>query len=158
MFAAYNMLLVVFSIGTLLKSMPVFRHFVIRAFDAVTGTKLPVGSYWDTLFTRKMFENVWYSVVLDLKKKVHQGCRAINPKVVSLDGRQCFPLLHMAKSGRPLVLNFGSCTCPIFMSKLTEFQQMVQEYSHIADFCVVYIEEAHPLDGWALHVSTFCVF
>ena len=30
---------------------------------------------------------------------------------------------------------------------------MVNDFSKVADFCVVYIEEAHPSDGWALEVT-----
>lgn len=155
--AAYSLLLFVFSVGTLLKSVPVFRDFVIRAFDAVTKTKLPVASYWDSLFSDQMFQNVWHSVTLDLNKKIKLGSQAPNSPVVSLSGKDCFPLLQMAKSGRPLVLNFGSCTCPIFMSQLHDFQKMAKDFSQIADFCVVYIEEAHPSDGWALKVSFTCL-
>ncbi|KAJ7360509.1 Thyroxine 5-deiodinase [Desmophyllum pertusum] len=150
MFAAYSMLLLGFSVGSLLKSMPAFQDFIIRAFDTITKVKLPVTSYWDSLFTDQMFQNVWHSVALDLNKKIKQGREAPNIPVVSLTGKHCFPLLQMAKAGRPLVLNFGSCTCPIFMRQLDEFQKMAKRFSHIADFCVVYIEEAHPSDGWAL--------
>ena len=153
MFAAYSMLLLFFSVGSLLKSTPTFRNFIIGAFDAVTKVKLPVTSYWDSLFTDRMFHNVWHSVALDLNKKIKQGSEAPSSPVVSLTGKHCFPLLQMSKSGRPLVLNFGSCTCPIFMSQLDEFQEMANHFSHVADFCVVYIEEAHPSDGWALKVS-----
>lgn len=153
MFAAYSMLLLFFSVGSLLKPMPTFQDFIIRAFDTVTKVKLPVTSYWDSLFTDQMFQNVWHSVTLDLNKKIKQGCEAPNSPVVSLTGKECFPLLQMARAGRPLVLNFGSLTCPIFMSQLDEFKKMANHFSHIADFCVVYIEEAHPSDGWALKVS-----
>ena len=150
---AYSMLVSVFSFGALLKSVPVFRTVIIRAFDAVTRTKLPVTSYWDSLFSDQMFQNVWHSVTLDLHKKVKQSCKAPDTPVVSLSGKECFSLLQMAKPGRPLVLNFGSCTCPIFMSQLDAFQKLVNDFSHFADFCVVYIEEAHSSDGWALKVS-----
>lgn len=156
-YVAYATLLLVFTVGSILKSLPAFRDFIILAFDAVTKTKLPVCSYWDSLFSDQMLQNVWHSVALDLNKKVKQGHRAPNSPVVSPSGKNCFPLLQMAKPGRPLVLNFGSCTCPIFMSQLDDFQKMAKEFNQVADFCVVYIEEAHPSDGWALKVS-FCLF
>ncbi|XP_029184346.1 type I iodothyronine deiodinase-like [Acropora millepora] len=147
---AYTMLLIVFSIGTLLKSIPAFQVWIIRAFDAVTNVKLPVCSYWDSLFSDQMFQNVWHSVALDLNRKIKRGHDAPNTPVVSLSGKNLFPLLQMTKPGRALVLNFGSCTCPIFMDQLSEFQKMAEKFSQVADFCVVYIEEAHPSDGWAL--------
>lgn len=152
-FAAYSLLFFVFSIGALLKPRPLFRDVIVRAFDAVTRTKLPVASYWESLFSDQMFQNVWHSVELDLYKKIKEGCKAPDTPVVSLSAKHCFSLLKMAKPGRPLVLNFGSCTCPIFMSQLDAFQKMVNDFSQVADFCVVYIEEAHPSDGWALEVT-----
>ena len=152
-FAAYSLLFFVFSIGALLKPRPLFRDVIVRAFDAVTRTKLPVASYWESLFSDQMFQNVWHSVELDLYKKIKEGCKAPDTPVVSLSAKHCFSLLKMAKPGRPLVLNFGSCTCPIFLSQLDAFQKMVNDFSKVADFCVVYIEEAHPSDGWALEVT-----
>lgn len=152
-FAAYSLLFFVFSIGALLKPRPLFRDVIVRAFDAVTRTKLPVTSYWESLFGDQMFQNVWHSVELDLYKKIKEGCKAPDTPVVSLSAKHCFSLLKMAKPGRPLVLNFGSCTCPIFMSQLDAFQKMVNDFRQVADFCVVYIEEAHPSDGWALKVT-----
>jgi len=34
------------------------------------------------------------------------------------------------------------------MTRLTAFQRVVSRYADIADSVVVYIEEAHPSDGW----------
>lgn len=34
------------------------------------------------------------------------------------------------------------------MTRLAAFQRVVRQYSDIADFLVIYIEEAHPSDGW----------
>uniref|UniRef100_A0A673AYB1 Iodothyronine deiodinase n=1 Tax=Sphaeramia orbicularis TaxID=375764 RepID=A0A673AYB1_9TELE len=34
------------------------------------------------------------------------------------------------------------------MTRLAAFQRVVNQYADIADFLVVYIEEAHPSDGW----------
>ena len=35
------------------------------------------------------------------------------------------------------------------MNKLKEFGELAQDYFDIVDFVVVYIEEAHPEDGWS---------
>lgn len=40
------------------------------------------------------------------------------------------------------------------MVKLRDFGEIVRDFSDIADFIIVYIEEAHPSDGWALKVSS----
>lgn len=39
------------------------------------------------------------------------------------------------------------------MAKLHDFGEIVRDFSDVADFVIVYIEEAHPSDGWALKVS-----
>lgn len=36
------------------------------------------------------------------------------------------------------------------MAKLRDFGEIVHDFSDVADFVIVYIEEAHPSDGWAL--------
>lgn len=41
------------------------------------------------------------------------------------------------------------------MAKLQEFRQMSAEYSEVADFVLVYIDEAHPTDGWKIAGSLF---
>uniref|UniRef100_A0AAY4DMF7 Iodothyronine deiodinase n=2 Tax=Denticeps clupeoides TaxID=299321 RepID=A0AAY4DMF7_9TELE len=35
------------------------------------------------------------------------------------------------------------------MSRLKAFRRVLEQYADVADFVLVYIEEAHPLDGWA---------
>ncbi|MBN3298741.1 IOD3 deiodinase, partial [Amia calva] len=37
---------------------------------------------------------------------------------------------------------------PPFMTRLKAFQRVVSQYADIADSLLVYIEEAHPSDGW----------
>ncbi|KAG2457448.1 IOD2 deiodinase, partial [Polypterus senegalus] len=34
--------------------------------------------------------------------------------------------------------------------QLPAFRQLVEEFSDVADFLLVYIDEAHPIDGWAV--------
>ncbi|CAK8672163.1 unnamed protein product [Clavelina lepadiformis] len=42
------------------------------------------------------------------------------------------------------------------MHQLVIFKDMLERYSkHPVDFLVVYIEEAHPLDGWSLDSNQF---
>ncbi|VCW84227.1 unnamed protein product, partial [Gulo gulo] len=35
-------------------------------------------------------------------------------------------------------------------SQLPAFSKLVEEFSSVADFLLVYIDEAHPSDGWAV--------
>ena len=57
-------------------------------------------------------------------------------------------LLDFQQNGRPLVINFGSCTWPPFVAKLDQFRSLIGRFGNVADFIVVYIEEAHPSNGW----------
>lgn len=66
-------------------------------------------------------------------------------------------LLSLQRMGRPLVLCFGSCTWPPFMLDLAEFSATVERFSHIADFAVVYVQEAHPEDGLNFKTNPYTV-
>jgi len=46
----------------------------------------------------------------DILKEAQMGCAAPNPELIDLDTRAKLPLLSLARAGRPLVINFGSCT------------------------------------------------
>ena len=76
------------------------------------------------------------------------GKPAPNPPVVKMDGVTQVNLLDFAKAGRPLVLNFGSCSWPPFMVKLATMVRLSHEYESVADFVTIYIQEAHATDGW----------
>ena len=43
------------------------------------------------------------------------------------------------------------------MNKFEHFVKMAHEFSHVADFVIVYIMEAHPTDGWAFNNNGFSV-
>lgn len=151
-FFVYLTLVVVFTVGWVLKIVPFFKSFVSIAMCKMTDTSLPTELYWDSLFTWKMLQNVYHCVLADKNKKVKLHGTAYNSPVVSLDGKRCHRLLDFARGSRPLVLNFGSSTCPVFMQMLKRYQQLKNDFSEVADFAVVYIEEAHPVDGWAFKV------
>ena len=93
--------------------------------------------------------------MIDLQKKAKTGKEAPNPSLVSADGQSRSHLLDFAKESRPLVVNFGSCTCPVFMQRLREFREIIAEFSDVADFLVIYISEAHPTDGWSFKVKAY---
>ncbi len=101
--------------------------------------------------------NVW---MWNCFVQVKLGEAAPNSKVVKVAGinrrwsisgkthNKCH-LLDFESPDRPLVVNFGSATWPPFISQLPVFRRMVEEFSDVADFLLVYIDEAHPSDGWA---------
>ncbi|EDO41990.1 predicted protein, partial [Nematostella vectensis] len=114
---------------------------------------------WDTLFSAEMLQTIWYCMQVDNHRKIRLGSKAVSTPVLESDENNnnhmaTSRLLDHAKEGRPLVLNFGSYSCPIFRAYLSEFRTLVEKYSSVADFLVVYIEEAHPSDGWAFQNDT----
>uniref|UniRef100_A0AAQ6ILA3 Iodothyronine deiodinase n=1 Tax=Anabas testudineus TaxID=64144 RepID=A0AAQ6ILA3_ANATE len=85
------------------------------------------------LFSVESLKAVWHGHKLDFLKAAHLGHGAPNTEVVQLGDQRRSRILDYAKEKRPLILNFGS---------------FVQQNADIADSIVVYIEEAHPSDGW----------
>ena len=57
-------------------------------------------------------------------------------------------LSDLASAGRPLVVALGSCTHPPFLSALPSLVALSARLAERADFVVIYVEEAHPCDGW----------
>ena len=57
-------------------------------------------------------------------------------------------LKEIMRPGVPLVLNFGSCSWPPFRRALKEFGELKKRFKNV-DFCIIYIQEAHPTDEWS---------
>lgn len=60
-----------------------------------------------------------------------------------------------ALRGKPVVLVFGSCTCPPFVRSNRATAALERRYGDRVHFLMVYIREAHPTDGWALPDNRF---
>ena len=43
------------------------------------------------------------------------------------------------------------------MAKLETFKKCVTDFEDIADFVTIYIEEAHPTDGWAFNNNPYSI-
>uniref|UniRef100_A0A668SF78 Iodothyronine deiodinase n=1 Tax=Oreochromis aureus TaxID=47969 RepID=A0A668SF78_OREAU len=110
---------------------------------------------WRRMLTSAGLRSIWNSFLLDAYKQVKLGCEAPNSKVVKVpdgprwsstiriqNGGEC-RLLDFESSDRPLVVNFGS---------------LVEDFSDVADFLLVYIDEAHPSDGWVAPPMGSCSF
>lgn len=54
----------------------------------------------------------------------------------------------------PFVLNFGSCSWPSFMENLSKFLSIARDFPSVK-FLFIYIEEAHPTDGWFLPMFSY---
>ena len=57
--------------------------------------------------------------------------------------------------GKPVVLVFGSCTCPPFVRSLEAVEQLHARYKDRVHCYLIYVREAHPTDGWALPNNQF---
>lgn len=124
----------------------------------ITGIEILKRTYWDTFLGWEMYKSVWKSRIIDITRKARNGFEAQNVPLVTTDGQKCVRLLDLLQADRALVVYFGSCSCPVFMSKVKEFGELAQDYSDIVDFVVVYIEEAHPEDGWSFKVCYFTCY
>ncbi|XP_063586619.1 thyroxine 5-deiodinase-like isoform X1 [Penaeus indicus] len=72
--------------------------------DCVQNSVGDIAFFWQRL------KAMWFSNMQEANLTVEVGSPAPNPVLVRLsDGVEC-RLLDMAKAGRPLVINFGSCT------------------------------------------------
>ncbi|XP_068703144.1 thyroxine 5-deiodinase-like [Montipora foliosa] len=142
-------LLLAFAILRFLFCTLLFRKLVVRLFIKFAGAEMSQDVYGESLFGWQMYKAVTSTLMIDLQRKAKRGIEAPNPSLFSTDGQSRTHLLDFARERRPLVVNFGSCTCPVFMERLREFNSIMAEFSDIADFLVIYISEAHPTDGWA---------
>lgn len=59
--------------------------------------------------------------------------------------------------GKPVVLIFGSCTCPPFVASLPATEKLYAQYQDRVHFRLIYIREAHPTDGRVIPGNQFVV-
>jgi len=86
---------------------------------------------------------------------VHDGVKAgeeaVDATVYTLDG-DSVSLSSLWEDG-PIVLEFGSITCPVFSKKIEAMNDLAAEYGDEVDFYVVYTREAHPGNRYHRHTS-----
>lgn len=148
------LLLVAFFFLSFLRLLPCTKWIVVKLMLTIASITLPTEVYWNSLFTWPMFKSLRNAILRELQKSARIDHPAPNPTLVSTDGLTHCRLLNFCKGNRPLVVNFCSWTCPVFRAKVDEFLSTVQEFSDVADFLIVYIDEAHPSNGWAFKVSS----
>lgn len=148
-YAGSLVLLLAFSFFRFLQLFPSAQWLLPELMNKIATIVIPREDYWQSLFTPAMFHSMRSSILLELQKAVQAGNRAPDSHVFSVDGQSRYRLLDFGKGNRPLVVNFCSWTCPVFRAKVGEFLSIVREFGDIADFLTVYVEEAHPSDGWA---------
>jgi thiol-disulfide isomerase/thioredoxin len=54
---------------------------------------------------------------------------------------------------KPVILVFGSFTCPPFRRLFAEVEQVAKRHRKDAEFLLVYVREAHPTDGWRMKLN-----
>jgi hypothetical protein len=70
----------------------------------------------------------------------------------SLDGP---PVALASLRGRPTVLVFGSCTCEPFVGSMAVISALDRDFRDRVAFLLIYIDEAHPTDGWVMPGNPF---
>ncbi|TRZ20071.1 hypothetical protein HGM15179_007052 [Zosterops borbonicus] len=109
------------------------KRYILKMGEKSRMNQNPKFSYenWGpTFFSFKYLQFVLKVKWKRLEDEAFEGHPAPNTPVVTLGGELCH-ILDFMKDDRPLILNFGSY------------------FSSIADFLIIYIEEAHAVDGWA---------
>ena len=74
------------------------------------------------------------------------GAAAPNFKLTSVEGDRSVELASF-KGDRPVILIFGSYTCPPFRRQVGALNNLYRTYGDVAEFFVVYIREAHAADS-----------
>jgi hypothetical protein len=67
----------------------------------------------------------------------------------TVDGQREVTLSRLV-GPKPVVLVFGNFTCGPFRSQAGNVEKLYQRYKDRATFVMVYIREAHPIDGWRM--------
>lgn len=153
------LLLVAFFFLSFLSLLPCTKWIMVKLMQMIATITLPTEVYWHSLFTWSMLKSLRNVILLELQKSARIDHPAPNPSLISMDGLSHCRLFNFCKGNRPLIVNFCSWTCPVFRTRVGEFLSIVQEFSDVADFLTVYIDEAHPSNGWAFKVSSkLCEF
>jgi thiol-disulfide isomerase/thioredoxin len=80
---------------------------------------------------------------------LRQGDPAPDFTLRSPDGKQTVHLAEL-RGVKPVVLIFGSYTCPPFRDVYPTLERLHQSYGENVAFYYVYIREAHAEDGWKM--------
>lgn len=151
--AGFIALILVYLVGNLLAILPYGKGFILSFFYYLTNAPLQPDVLWKTMLKPPMMKTLWRMWCLDTNRGTRTGERFPEAHLIDAKSHEITQLSTLVRRGRPLVLNFGSCSWPPFMALLQKFLKLSQRFSDVADFAIVYIEEAHALDEWAFDVS-----
>lgn len=86
-----------------------------------------------------------------LRRSPQCGRQAPDAWLIALDDERGFFRLRERIRDKPLVLIFGSFTCPPFRHTATDLiAPLYERFCEVADFLTIYIKEAHADDEWPL--------
>jgi len=78
--------------------------------EVMGGTPFTEDDYSDTVYGPSYIKSFWHSRYLECFKEASLHKPAPNTKVISLKSNIIKNILDFQRKGRPLVINFGSCT------------------------------------------------
>lgn len=144
----------VFVVGQTLVRFSFTRKIVVRIMHKAASVSLPEELYWNSLFTWPMMKALWQQEKLDMRKTALRGKPSPNPLLVDPSSGDELELSKALNPDKLQVLAFGSYSCPVFRMKLNKLTSIAEEFHNVADFSLIYIDEAHPADGWAFNDET----
>lgn len=144
-----------FALGNTLLRLHCARKITAAIMNRAAGVVLPEDLYMSSLFTKAMMKCLWEHSTLDMRKTAFYGQKAPNPLLVDPNTKEEKQLSKSVDVQRLQVLAFGSYTCPVFRLKFKELRTLADEFHSVADVSVIYIDEAHPSDGWAFKVRCY---
>lgn len=111
------------------------QNRVTRAFDPAQ----------ERFFCQNSLKFLWNIVTLNLTRSAWQNYESPNFIAYDLQTRKRQYLLsrRFYDPERPLCLNFGCLTSPVFIEHMPEWRTLVQNFKHSVDFSIVYVEESH---------------
>jgi len=86
---------------------------------------------------------------------LEDGAVAPDFALPDIEGKKTVKLSDL--KGKPVVLIFGSCTCPPFVASTQATDRLYSTYKDRVHFLLIYIREAHPTDGWVMQGNQFVV-
>ena len=86
------------------------------------------------------------------RHELFAGDKLPNNIIVYSKGGKKTTLDQIVDPNKLSILNFGSCSCPIYMGRSAKFYEMTVKYSDNKDieFVSCYVPEAHPIDEWKI--------
>ena len=91
------------------------------------------------------------SYVQGRQRRVAEGEKALDAVFFDLQGRRV--QLSSLWTEKPIAVEFGSITCPVFVGKVPTMNEVADQYQGKVDFYVLYTREAHPGSNYPAHQS-----